>query len=230
MDNKQTKENTIATWLSQGTDILKKSGIESARLDCLLLLADELQKTKEWLLAHSDHEIGHSNLLGLNTKLVQRSERTPLAYIRTRQEFFGRSFYVDQSVLIPRPESESIITLLCKVQPCKVILDIGTGSGCLAITAKLELLNVRVIATDISKRALAVAKNNAKALNAEVEFNEADLFPTTAYPPSTTILANLPYVPDGLVTSKEIDYEPCRAFRRIQQKSRRSQKTKESRP
>jgi len=203
---------TVARWLQENTLILKKSDIESSRLDCLLLLEDELQVTKEWLLAHSEHEIKQSELLKLNTKVVQRSKRIPLAYIRNQQEFYGRSFYVNENVLIPRPESEAMITLLCKVQPCKVVIDIGTGSGCLAITVKLELPHTQVIATDISNVALAVAQKNAKILGAKIEFIQADLIPATSYPLPSVILANLPYVPDGLVTSEEINSEPTLAL------------------
>lgn len=204
---------TIAGWLQENTLILKKSGIESARLDCLLLLEDELQVTKEWLLAHSEHEIEQSHLLDLNTKLIQRSKRIPLAYVRNQQEFYGRPFYVNEDVLIPRPESESMIELLLSTnhQLPTTIYDVGTGSGCLAITVKLELANVRVIATDISNVALDVAKKNAKNLNAEIEFVQADLIPTSNLQLPTTILANLPYVPDDLITSKEIESEPALA-------------------
>ncbi len=214
MNSKDKDSTTVARWLQENTLVLKDAGIESARLDCLLLLEDELQTTKEWLLAHSDHEIEQSDLLKLNTKIVQRSKRIPLAYVRNQQEFYGRPFYVNENVLIPRPESEAIIELLLSTnyQLTTTIYDVGTGSGCLAITVKLELPDARIIATDLSNVALDVAKKNAKNLNAEIEFTQADLIPTSNLQLPTTILANLPYVPDDLITSKEIESEPALAL------------------
>ncbi len=204
----------ISKWLNDATKLLKEVGIKSARLDCLLLLEDELQKSREWLLAHDSHQLSMTELSNLNKKVERRVKREPLAYIRGTQEFYGRAFYVSEDVLIPRPESESVINLLLssKAQRPTSILDIGTGSGCLAITAKLEFPDVKVIASDISISALKVARANAKELSADIEFINCDLLPTANYQLPTTILANLPYVPSGLITSPEIEKEPALAL------------------
>ena len=208
---------TINEWLLHNELTLKESGIVSARLDCILLLEDELGKTREWILAHSEDRILESHLLELNTKITQRAQRTPLAYIRNTQEFYGRSFYVDESVLIPRPESESMINLLQKYNQKNpaTIVDVGTGSGCLSITTKLQMPGANVIATDISKNALAVAKQNAERFGADVQFLQSNLLanaPNILDTNPYTLLANLPYVPTGFITSPEITKEPPTAL------------------
>lgn len=205
---------TIELWLSENIKKLKQAEIESARLDCLLILGDVLRKNREWLLAHDDTEISSSHLLMLNTKVAQRLTHKPLAYVRNTQEFYGRDFYVDEYVLIPRPESESIINLLLAIdrQPSTTIVDIGTGPGILAITAKLELPNVRVIASDTSDEALNVARNNATSLKADIEFLKSDLLSSISNLQSSIFITNLPYVPTDLITSPEITHEPAQAL------------------
>ena len=201
-------------WLTSNTTLLKNSGIESARLDCILLLLDQIDKPKEWVLAHGDTEITKSDQQILSAKISQRQQRTPLAYIRNTQEFYGRKFYINHDVLIPRPESEDIITLLKAIpkDPITTVIDIGTGSGVLAITAKLEIPSLSVIATDISESALLVARKNARTYGVDIEFITSDLLKTlapTAYNLKPTLLiANLPYVPSQLITSPEITHEP----------------------
>lgn len=205
---------TINSWLNENVRKLKQAEIESARLDCLLLLGDILKKNREWIVAHDDTEIGPSHLLMLNTKVAQRLTRKPLTYVRNTQEFYGRNFYIDEGVLIPRPESESIINLLLstKHQTPYTIIDVGTGSGILAITAKLELPEARVIASDISDDALNVARKNATNLHTDIDFVKSDLLSSIPGTQSSIFLANLPYVPTDLITSPEITHEPAQAL------------------
>lgn len=219
---------TIQEWLQKNTRALENTGIESARLDCLLLLESELKKSREWILAHSDTELDSNVEQKLNKMCARRQTRQPLAYIIGSKEFYGHDFFVNKDVLIPRPESEAIIELLKEVvlseqwrvdsekpttnhQP-PTIIDIGTGSGCLAITAKLEFPDLHVIATDVSDAALSVARKNAKTLHADIEFKKSDLL--SSLPPlhSSIYLANLPYVPNNLITSEEITKEPAEAL------------------
>lgn len=208
---------TIASWLNQATVSLKKVGINSARLDAQLLLEDTLSKSRQWILARDETEVENADLITLNKKLVQRIEHTPLAYIVGYKEFYGRKFIVDKNVLIPRPESEAIIELLCTImhtqaESIDTIVDIGTGSGILAITAKLEYPDLKVIATDVSSKALGVAQKNAAILQAEVKFIKSDLFSSISDLQPSVLLVNLPYVPDDLVTSEEITKEPPEAL------------------
>ena len=222
----------IQTWLNDSIKRLQAVGITSARLDVLIVLESTLEKSRTWIAAHDDVEFSESVVLKLNKKILQRENHTPLAYIIGSKEFYGRKFSVNESVLVPRPESEDTIDLLIDLAsseqwlvdgkktnqlptinyPLFTILDIGTGSGILAITAQLELPDAVVVATDISEVALVVAKQNAEHLNAPVQFYQADMLdiPTSIKP--DVILANLPYVPDTLITSQEITKEPTVAL------------------
>ena len=169
---------TVSEWLSQSQNRLETAGIETARLDSLVLLSDELGHDKAWVLAHPDYILQGSVLKKLNTKIAQRNNHIPLAYIRGKNEFYGREFMVNKHVLVPRPESESMIDLLKRfVGPDSrtTIIDVGTGSGCLAITAKLELTNSTVVALDSSHECLLIAKQNATKLVADITFLESDL-------------------------------------------------------
>ncbi len=217
---------TIQEWLTDSTKKLMKAKIPSARLDSLVILEDTLEKQREWLLAHSDEEIPITKVSILNKRLTQRLEHIPLAYITCHKEFYGRSFLVNSNVLIPRPESEDIIELLKNFIPTRAkiyspitthsppgtIIDIGTGSGCLAITAKLGLPGSKVIGIDNSREALLVAKQNAKHLDASVEFKISDLLESVDVSDNTVLLVNLPYVPTSLITSDEITKEPSTAI------------------
>lgn len=210
----------INSWLNQATKKLIKVSVSSARLDTELILTETLQKPREYLLAHPDDNINPNVQKRADKLLRRRIKHEPLAYIVGKKEFYGRDFIVTSDVLIPRPESESFIDLLKKLKP-KTVIDIGTGPGCLAITAKLEFPNTLVIATDIDEKALKIARSNAKMHKVEIEFIKSDLlnFPpsivkrltSTVHRPSS-IIANLPYVPDNLITSPEIEKEPSRAL------------------
>lgn len=206
-------KKSLHNWLKVSTEKLQKANIESARLDNLILAATILKKSQEWLRAHEDYELTDQEMKELNTKVIQRAQHIPLAYLTSAKEFYGRPFYVNEDVLIPRPESESFITLLRTVATrVDTAIDIGTGSGCLAISTKLEYPALYVIATDLSKSALIVAKKNAANLKAHITFIQTDLLAKIDHEPSTVLLANLPYVPENLITSEEITKEPAEAL------------------
>ena len=204
----------IDTWLKQSIDTLKLAGISTARLDALVLLADEMGHDKAWVLAHPDYILQIEKLKKLSTKITHRAHHTPLAYIRGHAEFYGRDFAVDERVLVPRPESEDIIDELKKnvgdiLHP--LIVDVGTGSGCLAVTASLEIAPSTVVATEIDSSALIVAKANAKNLNSQAAFLRGDLLaPLEQYPVEgpVIILANLPYVPYDYPVNDAAKHEP----------------------
>lgn len=202
---------TVKEWLTDSSAALQKSGITTARLDAQLLLADELAKNKAWLLAHPATTLTKSQLTHLEQTLMRRTAREPMAYIRGRQEFYDREFFVDRHVLIPRPESEALIEFLGTLNPEGVVVDVGTGSGCLAITAALEWPRLEVCATDVSAEALAVAKRNARELNARVQFQQSDLL-SDFDKPAHYILANLPYVDRAWQRSAETNHEPALAL------------------
>lgn len=205
---------TIDDWIQSSVANLSKFGISSARLDAELLLATSLYRSREYLLAHGDVALIDSELVQANKWLQRRLKREPIAYILGHKEFYGRDFMVSPSVLIPRPESETIVEMLKYLQP-DTIIDIGTGSGCLAISAKLEVPKSRVIATDISEDALQIARQNANGLNAEITFVLSDLLSgikTINSDEPVTIVANLPYVDNSWPTSSETKFEPSIAL------------------
>jgi len=201
---------TIRDFLQRSITALTQAGVATARLDTLVLLSDTLQRDKSWLLAHGDETLPSDTLQDLQQKITTRSARIPLAYIRGKQEFYGREFTVMPDVLIPRPETEALIDLLKTYKP-RQILDVGTGSGAIAITAALEIPSANVDACDISHTALAIAKKNATALGAKVSFFESDLL-AAAPKKYDCIAANLPYVSESWQCSPETNAEPILAL------------------
>jgi len=211
--------------LAESTKKLKNDGIPTARLDALVLLEDYLKKDRAWILAHPDAKIAKSNKLFIHS-IERRAQHEPLAYIRGRTEFYGREFLVDKLVLVPRPESETMIDLALKVigerledrvnaspeDGPRAVVDVGTGSGALAITMKLEMPRVEVIGVDISSDCLKIAKRNAAELGADIKFYQGNLLaPLSNLKPLTSnlvILANLPYVPDGYSINEAAKHEP----------------------
>ena len=152
----------INAWLAETIERLGQAGIGSARLDALILLEDETGKDRSYLLAHPEMVLPATSVAKLNKQIVQRSTHRPLAYIRGFTEFYGRRFKVNQRVLEPRPESETMIELLKQLKLDKpVIADVGTGSGAIGITAALEIHTAEVDLYDIDSSCLAVARHNS---------------------------------------------------------------------
>ena len=204
---------TISEWISWATSILSEAGIHTARLDSLVLLEDTLQKNRAHLLAHTDTIISDAHIRTLQTAIMRRQQHEPLAYIRGKTEFYGRTFSVNQHVLEPRPETETMIELLKSIPlpDDTIIVDIGTGSGAIAITAKLEIPDATVVGTDIDANCLSVATDNARLLHANVIFKRGNLLePLTITP--TVILCNLPYVPDHFQINQAATHEPHKAI------------------
>ena len=205
----------ISTWLKLATKELKDLGIASARLDAELILAETLRKSRTYLHAHLDETIDPRRIDIAYARLELRKDRVPTAYIVGYKEFFGRRFIVSPGVLVPRPESEAMIELFLDItasdiQP-KTVIDVGTGSGCLGITAALERPNFRVILSDTSEAALTIATKNADQLGANVTIEKRDLL-SGQIEPLDFILANLPYVDQTWQTSAELRHEPADAL------------------
>lgn len=202
---------TISDWLKTATKSLKVADIPSPRLDAELILANTLRKNRTYLHAHLDEEIDPRRLDIANARLDLRLDRVPIAYILGYKEFYGRRFAVSPSVLIPRPESEDMISLFLEMTAGeitkKTLIDVGTGSGCLGIAAKLERDNLSVILSDISRPALKIAEKNADILNADVTTQQQSLL-NGQLEPVDYIFANLPYVDRDWDVSPELQYEP----------------------
>ena len=209
----------INNWLTDATRQLKALDIPSARLDSELILAHTLRKTRSYLHAHPEEALTARSIEIADARLALRLERVPVAYIIGHKEFYGRQFAVNTATLIPRPESESLIELLKQVMPRNTsllneelrLVDVGTGSGILGITAKLLYPELTVTLTDVSRHALKVAEKNAATLQADVSILQSDLlsdYPFTA----NIIIANLPYVDPEWERSPETDHEPAGAL------------------
>jgi len=200
---------TVHDALTQGTELLEDECIAAPRLTAEVLLAHALRRDRVWLFAHGDEELGEVGWIHFGRYLHERMAGKPTQYITGRQEFYGREFRVGPAVLIPRPETEHVVeAALAVLRPGMTVVDVGCGSGAIAVTLALET-PARVIATDISLDALKVASGNARRLGAAVEFVAGDL--TAPLRSAGAIVCNPPYVPatDRTVLQREVrDYEP----------------------
>lgn len=205
---------TITQWLVYATAQLAQADIVSSRLDAEIILAHTLRKSRTFLHAHGDEPLDSRQHDIADARLQLRLDRTPIAYIIGHKEFYGRTFRVSPSVLIPRPESEEMIVLLkeyAATHAIQELVDVGTGSGCLGITAKLELPSAHVTLIDTSRHALKVAESNALHLRADVQLLRGNLL--LEYPfVADVILANLPYVSPEWERSPETNHEPKEAL------------------
>lgn len=182
-------------------------------LDAEILLAFVLQKDRSLFLSQPEKTISESQKEVFQKLIEQRKNGKPIAYITHEKEFFGRSFYVDERVLIPRPETEEIVEdvleYLREHPEVKTVIDLGTGSGAIAITLAHELSDRSIIALEISPEALQVAQINQDRYPCKnLQIIESDLLtklPPTTYHLPTSILANLPYI--GTETNRFISEE-----------------------
>lgn len=206
-------KSTIDTWLVSAIRQLIDAGIPSARLDAELILAHTLRNGRTWLHAHGDDLLDNRQREIADARLRLRLDRVPIAYIVGHKDFYGRRFRVTAATLIPRPESETIIELLKElpITPSMRLVDVGTGSGCLGITAKLERPELEVTLADIDSHAITVAKKNATMLKADVTIIKSNLLGDYPYQ-ADIILANLPYVDHEWERSPETDHEPSVAL------------------
>lgn len=214
----QTSDITIGRWLSLASAKLRECGIKSYRLDAELLLATTLEKDRTYLHSHPDTKLNEKQVHQIAQWLIRRQKREPIAYIRGFKEFYGRNFIVTPDVLIPRPETEEIIEILkSSSHTSGKLLDLGTGSGAIGITAKLEIPNLNVTLSDIDTRALNIARRNTQTLRVKpLRFVQSDLLEHWLSHTQPTlfdvIVANLPYVDKEWSVSPETDYEPSLAL------------------
>lgn len=204
----------LAAWLDHTSTVLADNMLPTARLDTEIILAHTLNKPRTWLHAHGADELDPRRKDIADARAQLRLERVPIAYIIGHKEFYGRRFRVTPDTLIPRPESEALVTLAKRhAAGAKRAIDVGTGSGCLGVTLALELPTLNDITlTDTSKRALAVAQQNAATYEVAPRLLESDLL--DAYPLRADLLvANLPYVdPTWPDNSPELAHEPATAL------------------
>jgi len=204
---------TVQTALLQGAEILEKASIPVPRLTAEVLLCYAIGCVRTFLYAHGDEELTQVAWIHYGRYLNERLQGKPTQYITHSQEFYGRDFYVNSDVLIPRPETEHLVDTaltFLKKRPNSRILDAGTGSGAIAISVALEG-GIPVLASDISSAAIAVAERNRRLLNAPVAFFAADLLDAVKPRSVDLLVSNPPYVPGSDLANmqKEVrDWEP----------------------
>lgn len=210
---------TAREMLARGREFLEKKGVEAARREAELLVAHALGLDRLQLFLSLDRPLERDEVARGRELLVRRAKREPTAYLTGRREFYGREFRVGPGVLVPRPESELLVdrgrARLSGVAAPR-IADVGTGSGCLAISLALELAGSRVCAVDASPRALEYARANAERLGAAVEFAQGDaLEPLRARAPFELLVSNPPYVDPaarGSLSPEVREHEPPEAL------------------
>jgi release factor glutamine methyltransferase len=214
-------EWTIGRLLAWTTDYLKAKGSESPRLDAEVLLAHVLKCERVQLYTNYQTVVGGEHRQAYRHLVRRRATGAPVAYLVGRKEFYSLPLDVSPAVLIPRPDTETLVAeflTLFKDHPAPRALDIGTGSGAVALACLSQHKSARFIATDRSREALTVARGNAAKLSlaARVEFRQGDLYePVAADAPFDAILSNPPYIPTGEVSNLEPgvrDFEPHMAL------------------
>jgi release factor glutamine methyltransferase len=200
---------TIHTALLQGTKLLEDDAVTAPRLTAEVLLIHALKRDRSYLYAHPEEELAEVAWIHFGRYLHERLKGKPTQYITGRQEFYGRDFRVTPDVLIPRPETEHLVeAAIARIKPNDLVLDVGTGSGAIAITLALET-RARVFATDISAAALGVAR--AQRFSAGVHYVLSNLVDTFRDHSIDVLVSNPPYVPrtDEAGLQREVrDYEP----------------------
>jgi release factor glutamine methyltransferase len=196
---------SIGEALSRGSRELSPVS-ETAAGDVQVLLADMMSRPREWLIAHPEAPVPQETADRFVSSLRRLKAGEPLPYVLGWWEFFGRRFAVTPDVLIPRPETELLVEKGLEAidghPGIETVIDVGTGSGCVGVTMALERRHVRVVATDVSRAALLVARENAERLGAghRVVFVAADLTAGLSLE-DAVVLANLPYVASGEVAA-----------------------------
>ena len=197
-------------------DLLKSSGIENVEYDIKAILTDTFGLDLNKFILDMDNEFESDKDLEAKylSRIEKRKKHIPLQYIINKQNFYGLDFYVDESVLIPRYDTENIVDRIvkdCKENKCLSVLDLCTGSGCIAVSLKKSGFE-RVYAADISDKALAVAKYNAKLNDADIIFLQGDLYEN--FPKEIRfdiIVSNPPYISTDEIArlEKQVkDFEP----------------------
>ena len=210
---------SIAEAILQGAHKLRQAGVGEARREAGSLLAYVLGRDRSFILSHAEDAIGEEQAERFDQCLKRRAQGEPLQYITGRQEFFGLDFEVTRDVLIPRPETELLIESALKLfagsDGAPSICDVGTGSGCIAITLLHEFPQARATALDISPDALAVAQRNAAhhSVADRIEFVLSDCFAVLDPRESSfdLIVSNPPYIEESAMAGlqREVrDFEP----------------------
>ena len=190
---------------------LKQNNIENSTLKAKILLANILNVKKEYLLIHSEEQVKQEDKIKYENCIKELIKGKPLQYITNKQEFMGLNFYVDENVLIPQPDTEILVEKAIEIAETtqkNKILDMCTGSGCIAISLAKKINNAQIIAVDISNNALNVANKNAINNNVEnkIKFINSDMF-NNIEEKFDIIVSNPPYIETETINKLEIEVQ-----------------------
>lgn len=206
---------TFREAIGYGEEKLNNAGIADARNDAWLLLTFICKIDRTFYYSHMDEDMPEAQFAEYENVLSKRAERVPLQYITGEQEFMGLPFHVNDAVLIPRQDTETLVEeALKRIRPGMKVLDMCTGSGCILISILKNVVDVEGYGYDISKKAINVAKENAKLNNVIATFERSDLFDMVT-DTFDVIVSNPPYIPtdviQGLMPEVAV-YEPFNAL------------------
>jgi len=203
------RRNTVREALDSAVIALQAAGVDTPRLDAEVLLADVLGADRAALIAHPARELEPGETRRFQDAARRRVQREPVAYITGRRGFRGIELTVDPRVLVPRPETEHVVEAALTLPAGARVVDVGTGSGAIALALKAERPDLEVAGTDADAAALDVARANAGRLGLDVTFVHGDLLAGLA---ADAVLANPPYVADGERLMPEVArWEPAGA-------------------
>jgi release factor glutamine methyltransferase len=207
-----TTKISVQQWINNAIQTLENS--ETPFLEAQVICASTLGQSREWIIAHSDQELEKEQIEQLNTLVMRLKYGEPLAYLTGQRSFYGLDFKVTPDVLIPRPETELLVeeaaTWLDENPHRRKAVDVGTGSGIIAITLADLFPELEMTAVDLSEKALAIARENARThqLEERIHWQQDDLL-SHQNGPFDLILANLPYIPTLTLNQLDvIKFEP----------------------
>ena len=204
---------TIKQAITKGMIMLKSNNVESPKLKARLLLQYVLDKPRQYIIVYDNKEIDKQQQWQYFVNIEKLTKGVPLQHITHRQEFMKMDFFVDENVLIPRPDTEILVEEVIKIAQkynSPRILDLCTGSGAIAISLKKFVPNADITAVDISEKALEIAKKNAEKLEAKINFVKSDLFDKLDNKKFDIIVSNPPYIRKDEIKklSEEVQKEP----------------------
>lgn len=191
---------------------LEAAGVSGARLDMELLVAHVCERDRSWVMAHPEFKLSAKQSEQLESLVARRANREPLVHLTNQREFYGLEFYVNQDVLTPRAETEQMVEWAVQDAPKDSrLIDIGTGSGAIAVAIAKQRPDLKIVGTDVTDEALAVARRNVKTHDVQVELVKSDLFENVEGR-FETVVTNLPYLFDDADLMPEVQKEPAVAL------------------
>ncbi|TAK88837.1 peptide chain release factor N(5)-glutamine methyltransferase [Patescibacteria group bacterium] len=203
---------TVGQLIEQSVAQLEVAGVTGARLDAQLLIAHAVGRNRAWVMAHPEFELGLDQLELVKDLMQRRAQREPVVHLTNKREFYGLEFYINADVLTPRAETEQMVEWAVKSAPKDSrLIDVGTGSGAIAVAIAKQRPDLKIMATDVTDEALAVARQNIAAHKVQVELVKSDLFESVKGE-FDTVVTNLPYLQDDAELMPEVQKEPAVAL------------------